>query len=96
MSEKQNHTPTKDNVDFGLKLQMEDCQAMEKQAASAVEASSSRHRNCDDSDEPDLGVFEDTVNLHMEKIYSKHPPNLKYHQDFPVYINLQNPNATSH
>ncbi|KNZ47552.1 hypothetical protein VP01_6316g1, partial [Puccinia sorghi] len=95
----------KDNVYCGLKLQMEDHGAMEKQAAVAVEvqnhlstveatrqASSSRHRNCDGSDEPDLGVFEDTVILHMEKIYSKHPPNLKYNRDFPVYIDPQNPN----
>ncbi|KNZ61657.1 uncharacterized protein VP01_1373g5 [Puccinia sorghi] len=94
------------NIGCGLKLQMEDRGAMEKQAAVAVEvqnhlstveaaqqASLSRHRNCDDSDEPDLGVFEDTVNFHMEKIYSKHPPNLKYDRDFPVYIDPQNPNC---
>ncbi|KNZ62077.1 uncharacterized protein VP01_1316g4 [Puccinia sorghi] len=52
----------------------------------------SRHRNCDNSDKTNLSVFEDTVNLHMEKIYSKNPSNLKYDWDFPVYIDPQNPN----
>ncbi|KNZ62057.1 uncharacterized protein VP01_1319g3 [Puccinia sorghi] len=60
---------------------------------STVEAaqhpSSSRCKNCDNSNKPDLGVFEDTINLYMEKLYIQHLPNLKYNK---VYINLGNPN----
>ena len=95
----------KDNVDCGLKLEMEDRGAIEKQAATSFEvqnhlstveaarnASSSRRRNRGSSDEPDLGVFEDTVNWHMEKIYGKYQPNFKYDKNFPVYLDPGNSN----
>ncbi|KNZ57312.1 uncharacterized protein VP01_218g10 [Puccinia sorghi] len=52
-----------------------------------------KHRNRVNSNKPDLGVFEDTINLHMEKLYSTHLPNLKY-KNFWVYIDPENPNRS--
>ena len=88
------------NVYWGLILQIEDQCALEKQVAAAakvqnhlssVEASwkfsSLRRQNQEESVKPDINVFEDNFNLHMEKIYQKYPLNLKYNKDCPVSIN---------
>jgi len=53
-------------------------------------ASSSRQHIRDNSIDPEHevspSVFEDTVNLYMEKLYQEHSPNKKYDLDFPVFL----------
>ncbi|KNZ61460.1 uncharacterized protein VP01_13980g1, partial [Puccinia sorghi] len=62
----------------------------------ARNASSSRRQireNSNNSDhEVSPSVFEDSINLYMEKLYKKHLPNKKYDSQFPVFIDPCNPN----
>ena len=36
--------------------------------------------------EPNLNVFKDTLNLHMEKLYNLHCPNMKYDRHLPIFL----------
>ena len=91
-------------VNCCLKLATENPSAIEKQKVAATEvqnhlmsaeaacnASSSRRRITDASNDPTL-QFEDTVNIHMESLYQRHQPNAKYEKDFPVFLHPNNPN----
>lgn len=83
---------------------MKDCRAIEKQAAASVEKQNKisgdeaawhsflRYKNREESVKPDLNFIEDSFNLHMENLYMKHPQNMNYKKDLPIYIDQENPN----
>ncbi|KNZ59624.1 uncharacterized protein VP01_1693g2 [Puccinia sorghi] len=48
--------------------------------------------NREESVKPDLNFIEDSFNLHMENLYMKHPQNMNYKKDLPIYIDQENPN----
>ncbi|KNZ58175.1 hypothetical protein VP01_1981g4 [Puccinia sorghi] len=81
----------KDEVFAGLQLKMEIPGVVETRNAC-----SSRRRNQGTSNKPNQdvspSVFEDSVNLYLEKLYEEHLPNKKDDNQFPVFIDPCNSN----